>query len=93
MQGKTGRERGPDVCRQLLFQGGNPHELLGMWEGNHCPVQADPGSPGILPGMFPAATHNGSLGLIAGNRAAPNTRLSEGAAIAVTKCGTQGGGE
>jgi hypothetical protein len=35
-----------------------------MWEGDHCPIQANPRPTGILPGMFPAATHNGSLGLI-----------------------------
>jgi len=40
-----------------LSAGGNPHGVLTVRQGNYRPLQADTGTPGILPGVFPAAAN------------------------------------
>ena len=46
-------------AKRRLRQGGNPHHVFGVRQGNHRAVQANAGSSGILPGMFPAEAASG----------------------------------
>jgi len=38
--------------------------VFAMRQGDHCAVQADAGTTGVVPGMFPAEA-TGSIGVIA----------------------------
>src|SRR5712691_9504759 len=54
----------------------NQNHLLTVREGNDGSLQADAGSPGVLPRVFPAAPSPGLDGLVARGPAAKTKQLS-----------------
>ena len=62
-QASIGVGRSAIRSKRKLRQGGNPHNLFRVRQGNHRAVQAYTGASGVLPGMFPAEAASG-VGLI-----------------------------